>query len=109
MKLAWEISHGFASGALDLSARSNPPHVGWQGLPETAMVRELRRRGESAAFARRAATFLAAMDRARDADELWRRALRLHEAARWTYEVDQVVQRSLWELADALRSTGVSQ
>jgi hypothetical protein len=109
MRLAWEISHGFTSGALDLSARAKAPPVGWQALPETVMVAKLRRRGETAASARRAVTLLAAMDRARDADELWLRAVKLHESAHWTYEIDQVVQRPLWELADALLASGVSQ
>jgi hypothetical protein len=109
MRLAWEISHGFTSGALDLSARAKPPLVGWQTLPETVMVAKLRKRGETAASARRAVTLLAAMDRARDADELWLRAVQLHESAPWAYKIDQVVQRPLWELADALLGSGVSQ
>ncbi len=109
MRLAWEISHGFTSGALDLSARAKPPLVGWQALPETVMVAKLRKRGETAASARRAVTLLAAMDRARDAAELWLRAVQLHESAPWAYEIDQVVQRPLWQLADALLGSGVSQ
>ncbi len=109
MKLAWEISHGFTAGSLDLGARTNPPAVGWDSLPETIMAAEFHALGESDAFVRLSTTFVAAMDRARDADELWRRAVRLYRQARWVYDIDEVVTRSVSDLADALLTAGVSQ
>jgi hypothetical protein len=107
--LAWEISHAFITGALDLCLRRKAPPVGWESLPETVMALELRSRGESDVFVRLSTTFLAAMDRARDAEELWRRGLRLHKETRWAYDIDEVVRRSLSELADVLMAAGVSQ
>lgn len=109
MRLGWEISHGFASGALDLSARLRAPSAGWESLPESLFARELRARGDSDAFVRMAITFLAAMDRARDADELWRRGVKLRTEARWAYEAAEIVARPLSELADVLLASGVSQ
>ncbi len=34
MEIAWEISHGFTTGKLNLAARLNAPAVGWDALPE---------------------------------------------------------------------------
>jgi hypothetical protein len=109
MVVASAISSGFTGRSLDLSKRVNAAPVGWDGLPESFLASELRRRGESDAFVRLAITFLAAMDRARDADKLWRRGLALHKSARWTFDLAEVVARQLSELADALLSAGVSQ
>ena len=88
VRLAWRISHAFATGMLDLSARRNAPPVAWTSLPEHVMVPELRRRDESPAFTRKVTTFVADMDRARNATELWNRALDLHEGSRCVFEPD---------------------
>ena len=109
MRLAKEISSAFSLGGLDLSARQRAPAVGWSSLPEVELSRVLKERGESPQLVRRVITFLAAMDRARDADELWRRGLRLHAIHPWTFEVEEVNRRSLSDLADALKQAGVSQ
>lgn len=54
-------------------------------------------------------TFLAAMDRARQADELWRLGERLYETARWAFIPAEVVKRPARDLADVLRASAVSQ
>lgn len=83
---------------------------GWENLPETLLVSELRRSGESARFARGFVTLLAAMDRARNAHRLWRvYPPRLHAENRWACIPAEVVTRSLIDLSDALISSGVSQ
>jgi len=68
---------------LDLSLRKKAPSVGWQSLPETLMAEKLRAAGEQDIFIRLSSTFLAVMDRARDANQLWERGLRLYRIARW--------------------------
>lgn len=109
MGAAWEISHAFSSGELDLAARPRPAAVGWDALPEFRLTSHLRSSGADDADVRLALTFLAAMDRARDAVALWDRGLALYAAAPWAYSPAEVVRRSLTELADALLQSGVSQ
>ena len=100
MNVAWEISHAFTTGELDLTLRQKAPPVGWQSLPETVMAEKLRAAGEGAVLVRLSSTFLAAMDRARDANQLWDRGLRradqvshypgaFPELVVWDHEADQ--------------------
>jgi hypothetical protein len=109
MGVTWGISHGFSSGELDLTARRSAPVVGWDGLPEFVLVSRLRLQGASYATVRLVLTFLAAMDRARDAVALWDRGMRLYADAPWAYSPAEVVNRSITELADGLLRSGVSQ
>jgi hypothetical protein len=110
VKLAWEISSGFATGSLNVTDRPAHDIPGWAHLPETWLVSELRKRGESESFARTFVTLLAAMDRARDAYKLWTvYAPRLHTQNRWAGIPAEAVGRSLTDLADALKQSGVSQ
>lgn len=110
LALAWEISHSFTHQSFDLSARKIKKKPGWPRLPEAIFVRGLRNQGLSATSARAFVTLLAAMDRARDADRLWlESAPRLLETAPWATIPQEVVTRSLTDLGDALRQSGVSQ
>jgi hypothetical protein len=109
MGVVWEISHGFSSGELDLSARPQVATVGWAALPETMLGNELKSKGADDGRIRLVLTFLAAMDRARDAVALWDKGLKLHSVAPWAFTPADVVDRSLTELADVLLNTGVSQ
>jgi len=49
------------------------------------------------------------MDRAREADRLWRAGEMLFYDHPWVFDPNEVVKRSLVELSDTLRSYGVSQ
>ncbi len=107
--LAQEITEAFVAGALDLTARSKAPEPGWESMPEVAAADALRRRGATPAEIRLFLTFCAAMDRARDADRLWANGVRLFELEPWCFEPGEVARQPLHRLADALRSSAVSQ
>jgi len=78
-------------------------------MPECNAVDRMRDRGASEPEVRLYLTFTAAMDRAREADRLWRAGERLFYDHPWTFDPNEVVRRSLVELSDLLRSYGVSQ
>lgn len=107
--LARTITSLFMSGELDLSKRREAPTPGWDGMPEVVAVKRLQELGATGSEVRLFLTFNAAMDRARDADDLARRAVRLFERAPWTYDPTEICHRSLRELTDALGRFGVSQ
>lgn len=107
--LGRRITELFQAGELDLSARIGAPPVGWDGMPEVVAVRLLAGLGADPVAIRRFLTFNAAMDRARDADRLATAATRLHRAAAWVFDPDEVAQRPLHELSDQLRAFRVSQ
>jgi hypothetical protein len=103
------ITERFMSGALDLSERAGAPTPGWHGMPEVIAVTALSGMGASPEAVRHFLTFNAAMDRARDADRLAQAAVRLFRDEPWTYEPAGIVERPVRDLADALRTSGVSQ
>lgn len=107
--LAKRITAAFQAGALDLSLRAGAPAAGWSGMPEVLVADRMRTAGASDRDVRLLLTFTAAMDRARDADALWFAAERLFEAEPWTIAPQEVLERSLTDLADTLRRYGVSQ
>lgn len=72
--VAARITRVFCAGELDLSGRVGAPEPGWAGMPEVAVVKRLRARGADGAQVRVLLTLVAALDRARDADALWRAA-----------------------------------
>lgn len=57
---------------MDLSARGLLPAPGWADMPEVACARACRPDGVSERTVRRLLMFVSAMDRAPDADRLWR-------------------------------------
>lgn len=107
--LSQVITELFVSGGIDLSSRQGAPAPGWGGMPEVVATTRLHQLGASAAELRLFLTFAAAMDRARDADVLARRAVRMFEAAPWTFAPAEVSRRTLRDLTDALKEFGVSQ
>ncbi len=107
--LSRAITELFVSGRLDLTDRTNAPPAGWDGMPEVMAAKHVRALGATDSELRLFLTFNAAMDRARDADVLARRAVKLFELERWTYNPVEVVRRSTLDLTDALRRSGVSQ
>lgn len=107
--LARLLSEDFDAGRLDLSARPGAPVPGWAGMPEFVAVERLKELGADGPAIRLFLTFVAALDRARDADRLWRAAIRLFESDSWTFDPAEVCQRPLGALSAALRASGVSQ
>jgi hypothetical protein len=104
-----EITEAFMEGALDLSMRPGAPPAGWQGMPEVVAASRLAKTSAGPSELRLVATFTAAMDRARDADRLWRAAAVLFEDAPWTFNPSEVVTHSLTDLTDVLRGAGLTQ
>ena len=86
-RLAELISEDFYGGRLDFSARKAPPGDAWSRLPEVAAVDKMpptdatvatdRLGGVSGRTVRLFLTFVAAMDKMRDASLLWRAAVDL--------------------------------
>ena len=107
--VAAEIATAFMAGNLDLSKRPSPPEPAWAGMPEVRAIDALRRLGADAVAIRFVMTFIAAMDRARDADRLWDRSVDLYRSAAWTYQPSEVISCRMTELADELRAAGITQ
>lgn len=106
--VARSLSEIFAGGTFR-SERADAPAASWEALPECVAARALRDRGASDADVRLLLTFTAAMDRARDAERLWRNAAALHASEPWSFDPAAVTARPLRDLVDGLRSHGVSQ
>jgi hypothetical protein len=97
-----EISRAFAAEALDLGRRPGAPEPGWRSMPEALAVTALRDRGADLKAVRVFITLTAALDRARDADTLWKAATRLHRLHAWAFEPQEVARRALIDVQDAL-------
>lgn len=109
LDLAKRITGLFCSGQLDLSDRPGAPKPGWDSMPEVAMVNQLRSGGATGAEVRLYITFTSALDRARDADLLWKRSAELFAEVRWPFSPEESASRRMVELQDVLRRYGVSQ
>ena len=107
--ISWTLSDAFTRGELDLSARPGAPRPDWEGLPEFGAAGRLRGAGASDVEVRLFCTFTAAVDRARDSDDLWACAAALWLEQRWVYQPERVVVRPIDELREVLRSFGVSR
>jgi hypothetical protein len=108
-KLVTAITKAFFHGEIDLSDRPGAPTPGWQAMPEIAAAHQLRREGLGNTGIRRFLTFVAAMDRARDAERLWFLAADLWRSSPWVFDPRAVARRRFTDLTDVLRSSGVSQ
>jgi hypothetical protein len=78
-------------------------------MPEFYTTRTLREAGARPREIRLFLTFTAAMDRARDADRLWRNAAALFGSDPWIFDPEQVARRTTSELRAVLSAFGVSQ
>jgi hypothetical protein len=103
------ITGAFLSGALDLSKRAGAPPPGWDALPECAAAAELRGRGANDSGVRVFLTLVAALDRAREANQLWEAATQLFCRSPWVFNPQAVVGRTLTALRDELAFFGVSR
>lgn len=107
--IARTITEDFHHGAFDLSARGGAPPPSWESMPEVVALRGLQALAATPREVRTFMTLLAAMDRARDADLLWRNGVALFREARWAFDPAQCFQHSLTHLQDALVASRVSQ
>ena len=79
--VAEAIASDFYADRLDLSARDVEPGSTWSRMPEVECVTRLRNSGASHRTVRLFLTFVAAMDRARDATRLWNNGVELFQSA----------------------------
>ena len=75
--MAEVLTSDFYDGRLDLSARDVAPGSTWSRMPEVECVTRLRVSGASHRTVRLFLTFVAAMDRNRDATLLWNNGVEL--------------------------------
>lgn len=107
--LVAEITEAFTLGQFDLSQRSGAPAAGWDSLPECVAAAKLRSSGCTDAGVRIFLTLVAALDRAREANQLWEAATRLFQQATRVFNPAAVITRSFTSLRDELAAVGVSQ
>lgn len=103
------MTTAFDHGDLDLSGRARAPAPGWASMPEVVVAAKLRSEDISPSQLRCFITFVAAMDRARDADALWRSAERVWRQTPWVFDPAIIGTRSFTELAEVLSEGQVSQ
>jgi hypothetical protein len=103
------ITSAFYEGALDLSQRAGAPQPGWRSMPECRAVEALRASGADGRNVRLFLTFVAVLNRARDADRLFDVAVAAYRHDRWIFEPAEVAKRSFRALRLALAASGLSQ
>lgn len=108
-RLAELIAGDFYNNRLDLSARGLSTSTAWSQMPEVEYVQHLHALGTSARSVRLLLTFIAAMDRARDAARLWRAGVELFESHPEVFDPDAVLSMPFDTLSARLRASGVSQ
>ena len=109
-RLAELITADFYGQGLVLSERNAPPDAGtWAGMPEVKAVKRLRESGISERGLRLFITFVAAMDRIRDADVLWGNGVRFFQEHPEMFEPAEIVATPLLSLRMQLMSFGVSK
>jgi len=106
--LAQRMTRAFAESSLDFSARPEVPPIGWLALPEIEVAERLRGNGADNVAVRLFVTFVAALDRARDATALWRAAEQLWIEAPWAFDPEGAI-RAGSKLAASLKEHRVSQ
>lgn len=107
--LAETIAKDFYDESLDLSARKLPSGGTWPLMPEVECATRLREVGVSHRNVRLFLTFVAAMDRARDAVRLWRNGVNLFHAHPDVFEPSEASAIPITELRELLSRYGVSQ
>ena len=104
-----QLTQDFLEGTLDLGKRPGAPRPGWNALPEFVAAAGLREWSASDAQVRIFLTLVAALDRAREADQLWRGATELWRAATWAFVPEKIATCRLTDLRDVLARFGVSR
>ena len=108
-RLAELVANDFYDDRLDLSARGGDSSSAWSRMPAVECVRSLRCSGASDRAVRLFLTFVAAMNRARDATRLWRAGLKLFDSYPELFEPAVVAAVPLAKLRDLLSTHRVSQ
>ena len=103
------IADDFYGNDLDLSERGMKSCNLWSQMPAEKLVLEMRDSGNSERTIRLFLTFVSAMDRARDADSLWRDAANLFRSHPELFDPVEVVKISLETLRSLLSKSRVSQ
>ncbi len=107
--VAGAIASDFYDDQLDMSARDVAPGSTWQRMPEVECVTRLRVSGASNRTVRQFLTFIAAMDRARDATRLWNNGIELYQAYPELFEPAEASAIPISTLRERLSQYGVSQ
>lgn len=107
--VAKAIADDFYDDRLDLSARDVAPGSTWSRIPEVECVTRLGNTGASPRAIRLFLTFVAAMDRARDATRLWNNGIELFQAHPEFFEPSEASAIPLSMLRAWLSQYGVSQ
>ena len=109
-RLAEAIAAAFYGEGLKLPDSDAPADAGtWAGMPEVKAVERLRESGVGDREVRLFITFIAAMDRMRDANALWSRGVKLFGASPETFEPAEAAAISIHALRERLSDFGVSQ
>ena len=107
--VAEAIASDFYDDRLDLSARYVAPGSTWRRMPEVECVTRLRVSGASHRAMRLFLTFIAAMDRARDATRLWNNGVELFQSHPELFEPTEASAIPISTLRERLSQYGVSQ
>ena len=107
--LARTITDDFYDGRLNLALKKPPGASAWSSMPEVECADRMRDSGRSDASVRRFLTFIAAVDRMRDAMRLWHLGLELFQSSPEVFEPAAVAALPFKELGDRLRESGVSK
>ena len=103
------IADDFYGGRFDLSERGIALYDPWSQMPDVKFVEEMRASGKSECTVRLFLTFVSAMDRARDANSLWKAAAKLFKSRPELFEPAEVIKIPLDKLKALLRKSRVSQ
>ena len=107
--LAKTIADDFYNDRFDWSERDSVSGRAWERMPEVAAVRQLQDAGVSDSTVRLFITFVAAMDRARNAKALWRAGAQLFAVHPELFEPAQAAAIPLSELRHLLSTSRLSQ
>ena len=107
-RLATIITRDFYEGRLDLSNRGMTA-PSWSDIPEVKYAELLFASGRSRRTVRLFLTFVMALDRARDSEQLWRAGFELFRSKPVLFEPSSVSGMSHDDLRDLLRARKVSQ
>lgn len=108
-RVAAEIVEGFYEGSLNLADRDVPGGGSWAVMPEVAAATALRRKGAPEQAVRSFLTFVSAMDRARDANRLWRAGTALFEERPEVFDPSVASSMAPARLKAVLSASSVSQ
>ena len=108
-RLAEQLASDFYDDRLDLSARGVVTASAWSRMPEVECAERLRDSGASDRTVRLFLTFIAAVDRARNAMRLWNDGLALFQSCPKLFDPSVAAEMELVTLRKRLSESRVSQ